>query len=134
MTLQLHEIEVDIHGKNDAVITRASRLYYSDGCYIGISFPPDAVRAVLHDTNLFLPSEIDAWPSDDSVLVPPGTSSCHRVPAAAVLRGYTYKAEYWRGTVEPCLVNDERVYTGFVWARNGELLEGPVQNMEQAKL
>jgi hypothetical protein len=36
--------------------------------------------------------------------------------------------------LEPFKVNEEREYTGFVWARNGELLEGPVEITEQAKL
>jgi hypothetical protein len=139
MTLILQETDVEAFGKNDTIIAHATRLTKIDGVCIGVSYPPDAVRAVLYDTNLFLPSEIDAWPPDVSVLVPPGTWSFHWIPEAARFEGYAYKADYWRGPIgrvslEPFKVNEEREYTGFVWARNGELLEGPVQTMEQAKL
>jgi hypothetical protein len=137
MTLVLHETDVEIPGKNGRIITHAKMLTRTNGSCIGISFSPEQARTVLRDTNLFLPSEIDKWPFE--VLVPPGTSECYRIPERAIFEGYTYKADAWQGPyarviVDHYRVNDEREYPGFVWARNGELVEGPVENVEQAKL
>ena len=133
MTLLQHETKVDVHGKNDAVIAHATRIFES-GHFLGVSYPPEAVRAVLYDSDLFLPSEIDAWPSDVSVLVPLGKGSFDWIPETAAYEGYAYKAYYWRGALYSWPVNEEREYLEFVWARYGELVEGPVEITEQAKL
>lgn len=115
--LVLQETDVEILGKNGNIITHAKLLTKINGSFIGISFSPEAVRTVLRDTNLFVPSEIDKWPCE--VLVSPGTSPCYRIPETARFEGYTYKADSWRGPydriiVHTCTVNDEREYPGFV--------------------
>jgi hypothetical protein len=47
---------------------------YINGGLVGENCSPEIIRHVLLESNLFLNSEIEKWPSDGHILVPIGSS------------------------------------------------------------
>jgi hypothetical protein len=121
-----------IWGINNTVIGKGHQVVGPEGQGWGILYPAEAVKAILRDSNRFRNAEIDEWPSDVEVKVPPGTDDREWVVDHARSRGLAYKTVVHRTPHYTTLWNpplgENCQYGQMEWARNGELINEDAPN------
>jgi hypothetical protein len=122
----------NIYDINRQVIARVA-VVYDGNLKLGYSCHPEAVQAILLESELFLSSEVEHW--TETVFVPLGLISPWIVTYAIEDGGLTHRAWFLgppgsRLTC-PLNLNDDRMYhknTG--WARNGKMVKDEVRDDE----
>lgn len=114
---------INIYGRRSNIISTAELIYGKYGSPIAVMCSPSTVRAILLDSGLFRPEEVDRW--NESETVPYHTELAVWILDIARTEGLTYKAAYIPGYYATALEipRNGEDYEEYKWARNGVILE-----------
>ncbi len=123
----------NVYGVDQQLIARVP-IVYEDGSAHGYSCDPEAIRAILLDSNLFLSEEVEGW--DETVFVPMGLIPDSIVTYAIDYGGLTHRAWFLGPPggrlTSPLNLRDDRAYHKYTgWARNGKMVKDEDREEEE---
>jgi hypothetical protein len=114
-----------IFGFNNICLGYATEGYDLYGEPPGEDISPELTKRILHDSNLFIPAEVESWPFGP-VRVRYGVCPIQYVINHAKLMNLAYKVQprgsKWGVKVDEYEMSRDRVYFPFTWARYGQLV------------
>src|SRR5579859_248882 len=100
----------------------------------GLDVPPDLIRLILHDSGIFHPPEIDAWPEDEPIAVPPGVHTNTWVVEYAQRMGLKYKVVVVETKQRVLIFEHDGDEKEVRWARRGEVVSEEIEEGIKARL
>jgi hypothetical protein len=119
----MKERTINIYGRRSDIIGIAELVYGSSGTPLALICPPSTVRAILFDSGLFRPEEVERWHKSERV--PYHTELTVWILDIARMEGLAYKADLIRGYYVQALPirRDGEDHKEYKWARRGLILE-----------
>lgn len=120
----MKETTISVYGRRSDIIGTAELDYGKSGTPLAVVCPPSTVRAILFDSGLFRPEEVEQW--HEPATVPYHTELTVWILHIARDKGLAYKAAaipgYYAEALPICRNGED--YKEYKWARRGIILEG----------
>jgi hypothetical protein len=113
---------IPIFGLDNIFLGYATRAYGVYGQPLGVDFSSALTKRILHDSNLFIPAEVDSWPYEP-FHVRHGVCPISMIINNAKIMNLAYKVQLretkWGIEADEYELSSDRVYLPFSWARYG---------------